>query len=66
VGVRQPSTTLGLLARSPPVSRPRRLLLAIWYAPDVKRVAKMVRTVYAPSGWHSDEDTYELVQYRVQ
>jgi hypothetical protein len=47
-------------------NEPVRVLLAIWYAPDVKRIAKMVRTVYAPSGLHLDEDTYELLRYTVQ
>jgi hypothetical protein len=38
----------------------------IWYAPDVKRTAKVVRTVYSATGLRLDEDTYELVKFRVQ
>ncbi|MET0682180.1 MAG: TIR domain-containing protein [Casimicrobiaceae bacterium] len=45
---------------------PIRVLLAIWYAPEVKRIVKMTRIVLTPEGMHLDEDTYELVRYRVQ
>ena len=45
---------------------PIRTVLTLWYAPDVKRIVKMVRLVLTPEGSHLDEDTYELVRYRVQ
>ena len=45
---------------------PIRVILTIWYAPEVKRIAKMLRVVLTPEGSHLDEDTYELVKYRVQ
>ena len=45
---------------------PIRTVLTVWYAPDVKRMVKMVRLVLTPQGSHLDEDTYELVRYRVQ
>lgn len=45
---------------------PVRVILTIWYAPEVKRIAKMLRVVLTPEGSHLDEDTYELVKYRVQ
>jgi len=45
---------------------PIRTVLTLWYAPDVKRIVKMVRLVLTPEGSHLDEDTYELVGYRVQ
>jgi hypothetical protein len=41
-------------------------VLTIWYAPEVKRIVKMLRVVLTPEGMHLDEDTYELVRYRVQ
>ncbi|HEY3177735.1 MAG TPA: TIR domain-containing protein [Casimicrobiaceae bacterium] len=47
-------------------SEPVRILHVIWFAPDTKRVVKLVRTVYGTSGNRLDEDTYELVKYRVQ
>jgi hypothetical protein len=45
---------------------PIRTLLTVWYAPDVKRIVKMLRVVLTPEGMHLEEDTYELVRYRVQ
>lgn len=48
------------------IPEPRRVRYVIWYAPDAKRTVKHVRTVWAPSGAKLDEDTYELVKYRVQ
>ena len=45
---------------------PVRVLLTLWYAPEVKRTVKMVRVVFTDEGMHLDEDTYELVRYRVQ
>jgi hypothetical protein len=45
---------------------PIRTVLTIWYAPEVKRIVKMLRVVLTPEGMHLDEDTYELVRYRVQ
>ena len=47
-------------------SEPVRILQVIWYAPEVKRAVKLVRTVYNTSGNRLDEDTYELVKFRVQ
>jgi len=47
-------------------SEPVRILQVIWYAPDAKRAVKAVRTVYSTSGIRLDEDTYELVKYRLQ
>jgi hypothetical protein len=41
-------------------------LLTVWYATDVKRIVRMFRVVLTPEGMHLDEDTYELVRYRVQ
>ena len=55
--------TEGLGSRS---SEPVRTLLTLWYAPEVKRTVKMVRIVLTEEGKHLDEDTYELVRYRVQ
>jgi hypothetical protein len=46
--------------------RARAVLLTLWYAPEVKRTVKMVRVVLTEEGMHLDEDTYELVRYRVQ
>ena len=48
------------------IPEPRRVRFVIWYAPDAKRTVKHVRTVWSPSGAKLDEDTYELVKYRVQ
>ena len=45
---------------------PVRILQVIWYAPDAKRTVKQVRTVYSASGDRINEDTSELVKYRVQ
>ena len=45
---------------------PVRTLLTLWYAPEVKRIVKMLRVVLTDDGMHLDEDTYELVKYRVQ
>jgi hypothetical protein len=45
---------------------PVRILQVIWYAPDAKRAVKLVRTVSSASGLRLDEDTYELVKFRVQ
>jgi len=45
---------------------PIRTLLTVWYATDVKRIVRMFRVVLTPEGMHLDEDTYELVRYRVQ
>jgi len=45
---------------------PVRTILTLWYAPEVKRVVKMLRVVMSEEGTHLDEDTYELVRYRLQ
>jgi hypothetical protein len=45
---------------------PTRILQVIWYAPEAKRAVKLVRTVYGATGDRINEDTYELVKYRVQ
>ena len=45
---------------------PVRTMLTLWYAPEVKRVVKMLRVVMSEEGTHLDEDTYELVRYRLQ
>jgi hypothetical protein len=58
---RRPTESVGMQGREP-----IRVLLSIWYAPEVKRIVKMVRIVLTPEGMHLDEDTYELVRYRVQ
>jgi hypothetical protein len=42
------------------------VILTLWYAPEVKRLVKMLRVVLTPEGSRLDEDTYELVRYRVQ
>jgi hypothetical protein len=47
-------------------SEPVRILQIIWYTPDAKRAVKAVRTVYSTSGNRLDEDTYELLKYRLQ
>lgn len=47
-------------------TEPVRLLHVIWYAPDVKRTVKAVRTVHSVTQTRLDEDTWELVKYRVQ
>lgn len=36
----------------------------IWYAPEVKRYVKMVRTITSASGQGIDTDTFELVSYQ--
>jgi hypothetical protein len=53
-------------ARASSVQEPQRVQYVIWYAADAKRTIKHVRTVYAASGSKLDEETYELVKYRVQ
>jgi hypothetical protein len=58
---RQPTESLGNRSREP-----TRAILTLWYAPDVKRIVKMVRLVMSDEGMHLDEDTYELVRYKVQ
>ena len=45
---------------------PTRILQVIWYAPEAKRAVKLVRTVYGATGDRVNEDTYELVKYRLQ
>ena len=60
-GNRAPTGSVSMRA-----SEPVRILHVIWYAPDVKRAVKVVRTVYSTSGNRLDEDTYELVKYRLQ
>jgi hypothetical protein len=45
---------------------PTRTILTLWYAPEAKRIVKMLRVVLTDEGMHLDEDTYELVRYRVQ
>ena len=47
-------------------SEPVRILNAIWYAPEAKRAVKLVRTVYSTAGTRLDEETLELVKFRVQ
>ena len=58
---RRPTESVGMRGREPV-----RVLLTLWYAPEVKRTVKMVRIVLTQEGMHLDEDTYELVRYRVQ
>jgi len=58
---RRPTESLGMRSHEP-----IRVLLSVWYAPDVKRIVKMVRIALTSDGMHLDEDTYELVRYRVQ
>jgi PASTA domain-containing protein/TIR domain-containing protein len=53
-------------ARASAVQEPQRVQYVIWYASDAKRTIKHVRTVYAASGSKLDEETYELMKYRVQ
>jgi hypothetical protein len=48
------------------IPEPQRIRYAVWYAPDAKRTVKHVRTVWSASGAKLDEDTFELVRYRVQ
>ena len=43
---------------------PVRVRYRIWYAPEVKRYVKMVRTTTAASGQTIDKDTFELVSYQ--
>jgi len=45
---------------------PVRTVLTLWYAPEVKRIVKMLRVVMSEEGAHLDEDTYELLRYRLQ
>jgi hypothetical protein len=58
---RQPTESVGMRSHEPV-----RVVLTIWYAPEVKRTVKMVRIVWTPEGMHLDEDTCELMRYRVQ
>jgi hypothetical protein len=53
-------------ARASSIQEPQRVQYVIWYASDAKRTIKHVRTVYAADGSKLDEQTYELVKYRVQ
>jgi hypothetical protein len=53
-------------ARAGSAPEPQRVQYVIWYAADAKRTIKHVRTVYAANGSKLDEQTYELVKYRVQ
>jgi hypothetical protein len=53
-------------ARANSAQEPQRVQYVIWYASDAKRTIKHVRTVYAASGSKLDEETYELMKYRVQ
>jgi len=48
------------------IQEPQRVQYVIWYASDAKRTVKHVRTVWAANGAKLDEDTYELVKFRVQ
>jgi hypothetical protein len=48
------------------MQEPQRVQYVIWYAADAKRTIKHVRTVYTADGSKLDEQTYELVKYRVQ
>jgi hypothetical protein len=52
--------------RAGSTQEPQRVQYVIWYAADAKRTIKHVRTVYAANGSKLDEQTYELVKYRVQ
>jgi hypothetical protein len=45
---------------------PVRMHYDIWYAAEVKRYVKMVRTTTAASGQAIDTDTFELLSYRQQ
>jgi hypothetical protein len=47
-------------------SEPVRVVHVIWFAPEAKRTVKVVRTTWSTGGTRLDEDTYELVKYRVQ
>ena len=58
---RHPTESPGMRAREPV-----RTLLTLWYSPEVKRTVKMLRIVLTEEGMQLDEDTYELVRYRVQ
>ena len=42
---------------------PVRVAHVAWYAPEVKRTVKHVRTVWAGNGMRMEEDTYELVRF---
>lgn len=53
-------------ARANSAQEPQRIQYVAWYASDAKRTVKHVRTVYTSSGSKLDEETYELVKYRVQ
>lgn len=45
-------------------TEPVRVHYQIWYAPQIKRYVKMVRSVVAKVGQTMDTDTFELVSYR--
>ncbi len=47
-------------------SEPVRIHYNIWYAAEIKRYVKMVRTTTAASGQRMNTDTFELVAYRQQ
>ncbi|WP_051301925.1 TIR domain-containing protein [Sedimenticola selenatireducens] len=47
-------------------SEPVRIQYNIWYAAEIKRYVKMVRTTTAASGQRMNTDTFELVAYRQQ
>ncbi|HWZ73600.1 MAG TPA: TIR domain-containing protein [Casimicrobiaceae bacterium] len=53
-------------ANSAAQSAPARIRYVIWYAPDIKRTVKHVRTVLTTDGTRLAEDTYELAKYAVQ
>jgi hypothetical protein len=42
-----------------------RIFQSIWFVPEVKRPVKEVRTTYAVGGNRLDQDTYDLVEYRL-
>ncbi len=47
-------------------AEPVRVLHVAWYAPDAKRTVKQVRTTWSATGGKLDEDTFELVRYKLQ
>jgi hypothetical protein len=43
-----------------------RIVLTAWYAPEAKRVVKIVRKTYSQQGRLQDTDRYELLSYNVR
>jgi len=44
-------------------SEPVRMNFMVWYAPQIKRYVKSIRTVRSADGNVMDEDHFELVKY---